>query len=150
MNSKLRKLFFSEFSALLAEELSGFVPYKEKTQYVWPGEAVYRDQVLIAPRSAFLVLSPHEKVDAISIQAGWSSDSQFPELTMRPSIPQWELNDPVNMEAGTINVLDFTSSVAFGWVNGYLEVSQEHVTPIAARLLEIFVQHGIPYLLRMK
>jgi hypothetical protein len=50
-----------------------------------PGERAYR-WIVAENEHAWVVLVPHQKREAFTIELGWSRESRFPQLTMRPSL----------------------------------------------------------------
>lgn len=69
----------------LADRFPDFVPSREKSPYLWPGEILYMWQARPDLR-IYVVVSPDIKAqrDAFSVHIAWSRHNRFPQVSPRP------------------------------------------------------------------
>ncbi len=84
----MKKEYTKNLKKLFREKLSARFPaaklWREKSEYIFPGEVVYRiDEYGF--NKAFIVLIPDPKKDAFTVEIAWSKEGRFPELSGRPN-----------------------------------------------------------------
>lgn len=85
MKKEYKKALKESMSSMLKNEDLGFLEYKEKSQYLIPGDIAF-----VKPISSelllLLILIPHRSgAEQFSIEIGWSKMGRFPHLGFRPS-----------------------------------------------------------------
>lgn len=72
------------FEKAMVQHLPDFVPTKDRSGYVFPGERTFRKRIE-GVVDLWVVLSPNQKLDEFSVELGWSRLARFPELAIRPA-----------------------------------------------------------------
>lgn len=138
MKAPLRKQLWTELAALINAQVPQFAPYEAKSPYIWPGEFVLSAGTLIAPKTAFIVLSPEPKGrDQFTIELAWSPDPTFPELAQRPSGVPNQHEALLARDKAAMRLLEWT------------DVEKDTVKTVAKRAVAELRSVGIPYLLRV-
>jgi hypothetical protein len=71
------------FQRCLRERLPRFEALGIKNNYVSAGERIFRWKMR-EPLHAWVVVVPHDKREAFTVELAWSRLARFPELSMRP------------------------------------------------------------------
>ena len=159
----LRRLFDERMRA----ELPQFEPVRLTSDYVWPGERLFRWDAGEG-LYCWVILNPSAKgQQSFTVEVGWSCLGRFPELGSRPSVmappsldevaemPEgtlrvasirdggdawWELPDPALEKPGDLQAL----LESMGPIRG--EAAAAEVEPLVIDAIEQVRRHGVPYL----
>lgn len=168
MRKEYGKVLRDLFTESMKRRLSQFEPVKyPSNMYVIPGERIFR-WIPKEPIHCFVILSPSPKdYDEFTVEIGWSTNSRFPELSMRPSGRPTNNRSEFSEAEYTCRLPDLLPGLDEWWgissmsISGFKNVfnaindsikpiskekAKEVVLPAVNESMDLLLSHGVPYL----
>ena len=145
MDKKLKKRIYDVLARLIHELLPSFVPFQEKTKYLWPGEKAWEDTSSTQNASLYIIFSPEYKGrDQFTIEIAWSRLRRFPELIRRPSLAisgRGEIEQCYVYQEASVRLPRLVEEES--WV----DVNNDNVDEAVARQFKTLLDYGVPFLI---
>ncbi|MDL2275517.1 hypothetical protein LJC22_05285 [Desulfosarcina sp. OttesenSCG-928-G10] len=148
MEKGLSKIIKNHWASLMKENLPHYVPYKEKTIYLWSDESAWwfrKDKIAL-----FVIFKTYPKGGSeFTIELGWSRKMRFPELSQRPSLVSKEgLENPEQYEEATFRITELRERQDS--LGGFIRIFSQDFERVLDEQMKILLEYGVPYLEKLQ